>query len=904
MTCIERAASSAAGTPGGMGSPSAGPPFDSGSPIAARLSRLVRPRSIAVIGGREAGRVVEQCDRMGFAGALWPVHPERATVAGRPAFRSVSALPAPPDAAFVGVNRHATVEVVGVLSRMGAGGAVCYASGFLEAGDGGALQRALVEAAGEMPIIGPNCYGLINFLDGAPLWPDQHGGRRLGADGRGVAIVTQSSNIAISMTMQRRALPIAYVVTAGNQAQLGVSRLASAFLEDERVSALGLHVEGFDSVAGFEALAREARARSVPVVVMKAGRSERGRAATLSHTASVAGSDAGAEAFLRRLGFARVHGVPEFLEALKLFHVHGALDSPRLGAMCCSGGEAGLLADSAEGTGVALPDLAPEHAAAVGATVHPLVTVANPLDYHTFSWGDEAALAGTFTAFARGGFDATLLVLDFPRPDRCEDADWWVAANAFGRAMEAAGAKGVVAATLGENLPEETAAKLMERGIAPLGGVREAFAAIECAAAVGEAWRAPPGAPLLAGGCPPGSSHDDPQGRHQPGAPLRTGGRPPGSPHDDSQARRQPGAPLPADGCLPGSSHGELQARYQPGAPLRAGERLPDALVLLDEAVSKARLAAFGVAIPPGAVARSEDEAVAVAASLGGSVAVKALGIAHKTERGAVRLGLSEPGEIREATRELLALGGGGGGGGGGESGGSGSGGDDNDGAAGRLWHRRPRPHGSSGNDGSGSDCDGVLVETERGAVRPGPRGSSEAREATEGLPAPGVGDGNGGSYGGGNGSGGGGNGNDDGGGVAGDSGSRVLVERFTPDVVAELIVGLHRDPQLGLLLTVGSGGTFVELAADSATLLLPVSEAEVRAALSGLRCAPVLEGYRGRTPADVDAAVAAILGIARFAVEHRDRLEELDVNPLGVRARGRGAVALDALIRTRETAS
>ena len=747
MACIERAASSAAGTPGGMGSPSASPPFDSGSPIAARLSRLVRPRSIAVVGGREAGRVVEQCDRMGFAGALWPVHPERATVAGRPAFRSVSALPAPPDAAFVGVNRHATVEVVGVLSRMGAGGAVCYASGFLEAGDGGALQRALVEAAGEMPIIGPNCYGLINFLDGAPLWPDQHGGRRLGADGRGVAIVTQSSNIAISMTMQRRALPIAYVVTAGNQAQLGVSRLASAFLEDERVSALGLHVEGFDSVAGFEALAREARARSVPVVVMKAGRSERGRAATLSHTASVAGSDAGAEAFLRRLGFARVHGVPEFLEALKLLHVHGALDGPRLGAMCCSGGEAGLLADSAEGTGVALPDLAPEHAAAVGATVHPLVTVANPLDYHTFSWGDEAALAGTFTAFACAGFDATLLVLDFPRPDRCEDADWWVAADVFGRAMEAAGAKGVVAATLGENLPEETAERLMERGIAPLGGVREAFAAIECAAAVGEAWRAPPGAPLLAGGCP------------------------------------------------------------------------PDALVLLDEAASKARLAAFGVAIPPGAVARSEDEAVAVAASLGGPVAVKALGIAHKTEHGAVRLGLSEPGEIREAARELLELGGGGGGGG-----------------------------GRAGAGGSGSGAGGS--------------------------------------------------------GIGGDSGDRVLVERFTPDVVAELIVGLHRDPQLGLLLTVGSGGTFVELAADSATLLLPVSEAEIRAALSGLRCAPVLEGYRGRAPADVDAAVAAILGIARFAVEHRDRLEELDVNPLGLRARGRGAVALDALIRTRETAS
>ena len=236
------------------------------------------------------------------------------------------------------------------------------------------------------------------------------------------------------------------------------------------MSAIGLHVEGFDSVAGFEALAREARARAVPVVVMKAGRSERGRAATLSHTASVAGSDAGAEAFLRRLGFARVHGIPELLEALKLLHVHGALGGARLGAMCCSGGEAGVIADAVEGTGVALPDLAPEHAAAVGATVHPLVTVANPLDYHTFSWGDEAALAGTFTAFARAGFDATMLVLDFPRADRCEDAEWWVAANAFERAMDAAGARGIIAATLGENLSEETAERLIGRGIAPLAG--------------------------------------------------------------------------------------------------------------------------------------------------------------------------------------------------------------------------------------------------------------------------------------------------------------------------------------------------------------------------------------------------------------------------------------------------
>ena len=369
-----------------------------------RLSRLLRPRSIAVIGGRSAAEVVKQCERMGFDGEIWPVHPTRKSVEGRPAFRSVAGLPGSPDAAFVGVNRHATIDTVAELEHLGAGGAVCYASGFLESEDGGDLQRALVAAAGDMPIIGPNCYGVLNYLDGAPLWPDQHGGRRLDPQERGVAIVTQSSNIAVSLTMQQRGLPLAYMVTAGNQAQLGVSDLAAAMLRDGRVSALGLHVEGFDSIPGFEALAAMSRARAVPVVVMKAGRSERGRAAALSHTASLAGSDAGARAFLARLGFARAHGIPQLLETLKFLHVHGTLDGVRLGAMCCSGGEASVVADAVEDSALTCPRLELDHAAAVAATVHPLVSVDNPFDYHTFNWGDETALTATFTAFAHGRF--------------------------------------------------------------------------------------------------------------------------------------------------------------------------------------------------------------------------------------------------------------------------------------------------------------------------------------------------------------------------------------------------------------------------------------------------------------------------------------------------------------------
>ena len=672
-----------------------------------------------MIGGHAAAEAIGQCDRLGFEGAIWPVHPTRRTVAGRPAFPTIADLPRAPDVAFVAVNREATLDVVRELARRGAGGAVCYASGFREAADGSGLEDALVTAAGEMPVVGPNCYGLLNYLDRVALWPDQHGGRALGETERGVAIVTQSSNIAISLTMQQRSLPIAFVATAGNQAQLGVSALAKALLEDARVSALGLHVEAFDSVQGFEDLARRAREREVPVVVMKTGRSERGRAATLSHTASIAGSDAGADAFLRRLGFARAEGMPEFLETLKLLHVHGPLDGTRIGVLCCSGGEAGVVADAVAETGLTLPPLAPSHAAAVATTVHPLVTVANPLDYHTFSWGDEAALTKTFTAFARGPFDLVAVLLDFPRADRCRADDWGVTRKAFERAMREVGKPGASVATLPENLPEATATEMMKGSVAPLAGVQDALVAIECAAAIGGAWRA----------------------------------------------------------SLP--------------RPVVSSPVVTSDPVLLDEASAKARLAATGVPVPDGRTVDGADAAVTAAESLGGRVVLKALGVPHKTERGAVRLDLGGADEIREAAVELLAL----------------------------------------------------------------------SRDTSPG---------------------------------------RLLVERHETDIVAELIVGLHRDPVFGPMLTLGSGGVLVELVADSATLLLPVTESEVREAVAALRCAPLLEGYRGGPRADLDAAVDAILSIARYGVETADRLEELDVNPLGVRPRGRGAVALDALIRTR----
>ena len=236
------------------------------------LRRLFAPKAIAVVGSaRECGRVVAQNRALGFAGALWAVHPTRSTVAGEQAYPRVADLPGVPDAAFVAVPAPACAAVVAELAALGCGGAVVYSSGFAETGPCGrrtAAARSSLPPA-PMPLLGPNCYGLVNYAERALMWPDQHGGVALAEGERGVAVVSQSSSIAISVTMADTGLPLASVVTVGNAARLGVAAVAAALLDSERVSAVGMIVESLADLRDWERLA--ARARQPPDRAGRAG---------------------------------------------------------------------------------------------------------------------------------------------------------------------------------------------------------------------------------------------------------------------------------------------------------------------------------------------------------------------------------------------------------------------------------------------------------------------------------------------------------------------------------------------------------------------------------------------------------------------------------------------------------
>ncbi|QBM16904.1 protein lysine acetyltransferase Pat [Marinobacter sp. JH2] len=547
-------------------------------------ARFLRPKSIAVFGGREAKKVIEQCEAVGFTGEIWPVHPRHTEISGRKTYRSVAELPNSPDAAYIAVNRNLSIQIVSELAARNAGGVVCYATGFSESGeDGKELEQQLLKAAGNMPLLGPNCYGFLNYIQGAMMWPDQQGGRQVE---QGVALITMSSNIAFNLTMQRRGLPISYLVSLGNRLKFDLQDAITTFAQQEEVTAIGLYVEGIADPRAFQEAAEVARQFGKPIVALKSGHSEVASRVVMSHTAALSGSDELIDALFERSGVARVNSLETLIETLKLLHVHGPLSGARVGAMSTSGGDMTILADAISETTLTLAPLSDSGAIALKQVVHERMVVGNPLDYQLFDWGDQERLQITYEAFMNEGFDLTVSMLDLPREDRCDGSDWQSAEYAFIEASKNAQYPTAVMSTISDNLPEALALRLFDSGIVPLNGIQAAVPAIEAAARIGQLWARPSPTELIL-----------------------------------------------------------------PSVPTY----LPDEQII-DEASAKAALAKHGLAIPSSRIVNTEEEGVAAANALGYPVVIKALGIAHKTDVGGVRLNLTSPASVAEAVSEMRLL--------------------------------------------------------------------------------------------------------------------------------------------------------------------------------------------------------------------------------------------------------
>ena len=696
------------------------------------LSRLLFPKSIAFIGGNECDIAIRRTRELGFAGTIHAVHPSREQLGGITTVKSVDDITDEIDAAFIAVKREPTIEIVRSLRKQNCGGAVIYAAGFAETG-ATHLQDELLDAADGMPLMGPNCYGFINTLGKVALWPDEHG---LKPRDKGVAIITQSGNIACNLTFTRRAAPIAAVFTIGNQADIDLARMVVELATDERITAIGLHIEGVKDLSALAAAAEVARAHRKPIVALKTGRSEQGAKTAQSHTASLAGADQLYDAFFKRYGIARVNSITAFVETLKFLHHGGPLKSARLVSLSCSGGEAALVADMAMTHNVSFPPFDKQTKLLVAATLNEYVAIENPLDYHTFIWNDEDKLQNTFTAVLGGGFDVGMLILDTPTQTHMNPKAWEKTARAFKASAYHQGARAAVVATLPECLPEYLAEELASAGVAPMHGLDDALIAFEAAAFIGKNWANRSKRPELLA----------------------------------------PSFPQTRESRLSTNSLVEsLDSR------VRGNDGL------FSEYRSKKLLSTFGLPIPKSVVCKPQD-AVKAAKKIGYPVTLKisSAAIAHKTEKGGVVLNLKTPAEVKAAAAKLAKL------------------------------------------------------------------------------------------------------------------GPELLVEKMITGAICELIIGIKRDPQFGLALVIGAGGVLTELLQDSATLLLPTNQCEIKVACESLKIWQLVKGFRGKK-GDAKAVYAAIAAVTKFAAKHKDTIVELDINPLLVLEKG--AVAVDALLKVRADA-
>ena len=670
-----------------------------------RLSRLFSPKSVAVVGGGVWCRsVIEQLIKIGYKGTIFPVHPFKEEILGIKSFKDLEDIPAIIDATFIGVNRNITIEVVKQLNSLNAGGAVCFASGFLEAeGDkqgSGELQKSLIEAAADMPILGPNCYGFINYLDHAALWPDQHGGTTVD---KGVAILTQSSNIAINITMQTRGLPISYIMSVGNQASLGFSEIGMYLLSDPRVTALGLHIEGIGDLKAFEELTTKARKLGKPIVALKVGKSAEARRAAQSHTASLAGDAQSAKSLFKRLGIAEVDRLEVLIDTLKIFHSYGPLSSKNVRSLSCSGGEASLVSDLAQAYGIQFPKLEKENISELRSVLGEMVALSNPLDYHTYIWGDIDAMASTFIAMMRQHNGITIIIVDFPRDDNCDPSAWNCVITAAKMAKKSENKPLALVSTLSENIPEHVSFELLESNIITLHGLDTALAAISV-----------------------------------------------------SSINQTVVNPKPIFLSNPTGKS-----------------------ILVDEYDAKKSLEKYGLKLPETEKCLQSD-AHLVSDQIGYPVVIKALGSAHKSELGEVFLNLENQKSVKEALRKI--------------------------------------------------------------------------------------------------------------------SKKHVIVEKMIGDAVVELLVGIVHDPAHGMLLTVGAGGVLTEILSDTSSLLLPSSKSEVLDCFNQLKISKIAKGYRGALGVDINQIIDAIMKIQDFVLDNRDKLFEIEINPLIVTTSE--VIVADALIR------
>ncbi len=382
------------------------------------LSRLIRPRSIAVVGASATpgsfGYRTLQNTAFGYTGKVYPINPRHDSILDRTCYPSIESLPEAPDCVVLSVPSAQALPIVEQCAALGVGGAVIYSSGFLETGEADkvAQQHRLVEIARHsgLRILGPNCIGIMNFVDRVGL-SFQPGLNELPMITGPIGLVVQSGALGFILTQgMQRGIGFSYNIAPGNSCDVDICDLINFMVEDETTRSIACVFEGIADGARFLQAARRALEAGKPLIAYKLGRNELSRQTALSHTGTLTGSNAAYDAAFERAGVVRVDDFESVLETAGYFSRAGKPSARGIGVMSASGGAAVMAADKADEMGVSLPPLAPQTAARLREKMPDFGSNANPCDITAASLHDMTMYGHCIEAFANDPSFAAVVV--------------------------------------------------------------------------------------------------------------------------------------------------------------------------------------------------------------------------------------------------------------------------------------------------------------------------------------------------------------------------------------------------------------------------------------------------------------------------------------------------------------
>ncbi|MEV6115077.1 acetate--CoA ligase family protein [Streptomyces sp. NPDC052109] len=544
--------------------------------------------------------------------------------------------------------------------------------------------------------------------------------------GPAIALITQSGHQGRPVfALQELGIRLSHWAPTGNEADLETADFLSWFAEQPEVGAIACYVEGLKDGRAFLLAADRAARRKVPVIAVKVGRTETGARTAASHTGKLTGADDVVDAAMRQFGVVRVDGLDELQDTAALLARARAPLADGVAVYSISGGTGAHAADLATAAGLRLPRLSEARQAELHQWIPEYLSVANPVDNGGHPVGDRRGRKIIDAILADPSIGVLICPITGPFPPLSDK----LVADLVEAAEET---DKLVCVVWGSPVGTEAAYREVLLGSSRVATFRTVG---NCLTAV-RAWL----------------DHHRFVGDYR-------------SPFDEAPR-------------VPSPSFRKAEALMHPGRQL-------------SEHAAKQLLRAYGIRVPREQLVTSAAAAVRAAAQVGYPVVMKASGaqIAHKTELGLVKIGLTSASQVRDAYRELMDI---------------------------------ARYEGVA--------LDGILV--------------------------------------------------------------CQMVEQGV-----EMVVGVTHDDLFGPTVTVGLGGVLVEVLHDAAVRVPPFGEDQARAMLAELRGRALLDGVRGRPPADREALVEVVLRVQRMALELGEHIAELDINPLMVLPRGQGAVALDALV-------